>query len=74
MDCAFFMWSTVAIALLGNVLVIRKNVMGFYCWAIANVVLIIHNAGAGDWPQMSLFIVYLGLAIWGIIRWRKGKA
>ena len=64
-------WIVAALALTGNVLVIRKSQWGFVCWAVANVYLTIHNSLIGEFAQAAMFAVYLILAVWGIIEWRK---
>lgn len=64
-------WIITALALAGNVLVIRRSRWGFACWFGANIYLCWHNFSIDERAQGALFGVYLGLAAWGFIRWKK---
>lgn len=62
-------WLLVAIALTGTVLNVRQDRRGFILWAISNVGLAVVNVRAGQTAQAVLFTVYLGLAVWGWVKW-----
>ena len=64
----------VALALLGNVLVIRQKRAGFLCWMVSNSALILYNVQLGAWPQVALFGAYLALAVWGFLSWKRKPA
>ena len=66
-------WVLVGLSILGNVFVIYKNVMGYYLWTVANTGWIIYHITLGLYPGTGLFGVYLGLGIWGIIKWNNQK-
>ncbi len=64
-------WVFVAMSLTGNYFVIKKNVLGQWIWAAANLGWIVFNLSIGVWSQAFLFAVYLGMCVWGIISWSK---
>lgn len=64
-------WILVGLSLLGNIFVIRKNVIGQWLWAIANVGWVAYDLWIGANSQAFLFFVYLLLCIWGIYAWTK---
>lgn len=66
-------WFLVALSLAGNIFVVKKNVIGQWLWAFANVGWISYDLYIGAHSQAFLFTVYLGLCIWGIIAWSKEK-
>ena len=61
----------VALSLLGTLLVARRKIEGFYFWIGGGLLLVAINFNAGLWGQVLLFIVYIGLSIWGIRNDRK---
>jgi len=67
-------WILVALSLTGNVFVIKKNVLGQWLWAIANLGWIAFDLYVGAYSQAFLFAVYFGMCVWGIIAWSKEKA
>lgn len=64
-------WVLVALSLAGNVFVIKKNVIGQWLWAMANLGWIIFDLSIGAYSQAFLFCVYLGMCAWGILAWSK---
>jgi hypothetical protein len=50
---------------------VKKNVIGQWLWAIANVGWISYDLYMGAYSQAFLFTVYLGMCVWGIIEWSK---
>ncbi len=67
----YLAWVLVVLSLAGNIFVNRKQVIGQWLWAIANVGWIAFNLYKGINPQAFLFTVYLGICAWGIIKWTK---
>lgn len=63
-------WLLVIIALIGTVLNIQMDRLGFLFWIVSNLGLAIVNSRGRQWAQAMLFAVYLGLAVWGWISWR----
>jgi len=64
-------WILVSLSLAGNIYVIKKNVLGQWLWAIANIGWIFYDIYKGAPAQAFLFTVYLALCIWGIVAWTK---
>lgn len=64
-------WLLVFLSLAGNVFVVKKNVLGQWLWAISNIGWITYDLYIGAYPQAFLFLIYLGMCIWGIIAWSK---
>ena len=64
-------WVLVALSLAGNVFVIKKNVLGQWLWAFANMGWISFDIYKEAYSQAFLFAVYFGMCIWGIIAWSK---
>ncbi len=64
------MWLFVVLSLLGNVLVIKKNWLGYVLWLITNSAWILYNYYLGIYSQATLFTIYNILALYGIYAWR----
>ena len=64
-------WVFVALSLMGNIFVIKKNVIGQWLWAFSNIGWIAFDFYIGAYSQAFLFSVYLCLCVWGIISWTK---
>ena len=67
-------WIFVAMSLVGNVFIIKKNVLGQWIWAVSNIGWVSYNLYLGAHAQAFLFTVYTGLCIWGIITWSRKDA
>lgn len=66
-----FSWVFVLLSLAGNVFVIKKNVLGQWLWALANVGWISFDLYIEAYSQAFLFTIYLFLCAWGIYEWSK---
>jgi len=64
-------WVFVGLSLLGNIFVIKKNVIGQWLWAVSNIGWIAFDLYIGAYSQAFLFSVYFCLCVWGIISWTK---
>ena len=64
-------WILVILSLTGNVFVIKKSVIGQWLWAIGNLGWVIFDVSIGAYSQATLFAVYFGMCVWGIIAWTK---
>lgn len=70
-----FMWLFVALSLLGNYFVIKKNVHGFSIWIVTNIAWVIYDAYKGIYSQSALFLIYTVFALYGVYEWKyKRKA
>jgi hypothetical protein len=59
------------LALAGVVLNIKKNHYCFYVWLFTNASWAVIDFYKGIPMQGVLFTIYTGLAVWGIIEWRR---
>lgn len=66
-------WFLVAMSLTGNVFVIKKNVLGQWLWAAANLGWVFYDLRKNAHSQAFLFSVYFAMCVWGIIVWSKEK-
>lgn len=64
-------WGLVIISLTGNVFIIKKNVLGQWMWACANIGWIAYNLTLQAYAQAFLFFVYFGMCVWGIMAWSR---
>ena len=64
-------WVLTFLSLAGNYFVIKKNVLGQWLWAVANIGWIAFDLWIGAYSQAFLFFVYFGMCIWGIILWSR---
>jgi nicotinamide riboside transporter PnuC len=64
-------WSIMVLSLVGCWLNIRKHWSGFAIWAVTNAAWMMIDLAAGLYAQAALFFVYLLLAIYGLVAWRK---
>ena len=61
-------------SLAGNILVNFKKKLGFIIWIISNVFWIVVNfIGDMNYPQVIMYLVYVGLNIQGYINWSRSK-
>ena len=65
------MWIVTGASLIGTILNIKKKPVCFIIWFFTNSLWMIYDFSIGSYAQAALFTVYTGLAIWGIIEWRK---
>lgn len=66
-------WGLVALSLIGNVFVIKKNVVGQWLWALSNLGWICFNITIKAYAQAFLFTVFFGMCVWGIIAWSRSQ-
>lgn len=64
-------WVLVFLSLLGNIFVIRKNVIGQWLWAVSNLGWIAFDIWIGANSQAFLFLIYFLMCVWGIYAWSK---
>lgn len=61
-----------SLSLLGNYLVIYKNVLGFPIWILSNILWIVVNfLGTPNISQIFMFLVYIATSIYGWYKWIK---
>jgi membrane protein implicated in regulation of membrane protease activity len=67
------MWLVTILSIVGTVANIYGRRWGFAVWLGTNLSWAIYDAWIGAWAQAVLFLVYAGLAIWGLVKWRGGR-
>ncbi len=69
-----FTYFLTALALLGVVLNIKKNIACFYIWLFTNASWAVVDFYKGIPAQGALFSVYTLLAVYGIYEWRMKES
>lgn len=64
-------WLLVAMSLIGNIFVVKKNVFGQWLWGASNLGWISYDIYIEAYSQAVLFAFYFGFCVWGIIEWSK---
>lgn len=65
------MWGVTGLSILGTILNIKKKRICFWIWLVTNSAWCVYDFYQCSFAQGALFAVYVCLAIWGIISWRK---
>jgi hypothetical protein len=65
-----FKWATAVLSLVGVVLNIHRKRACFLVWAFTNSAWTAIDVYHGVWAQAALQAVYVGLAIYGLRKWR----
>ncbi|MFA7175560.1 MAG: nicotinamide mononucleotide transporter [Kiritimatiellia bacterium] len=65
-------WAVTAASIIGTVANIYKKQWCFLIWLVTNGIWMTVDFMAGMYAQAFLFAVYVALAVWGLIKWRKG--
>lgn len=68
------LWLIVVISLCGNFFIIKKRIIGFWLWIIADLFLIWYNFSIQETAQGTLYIIYTIFCLYGIKQWRKNES
>jgi nicotinamide riboside transporter PnuC len=63
-------WLITGLALCGTILNIYKNRCCFFVWLVTNSFFCLLDLHARLYSQAFLFLVYIGLAVWGLVKWK----
>jgi hypothetical protein len=63
-------WALTILSLIGVVANIYKRRWCFHVWAFTNIAWAAVDFSYGIYSQAALQMIYFGLAIWGIIKWK----
>jgi len=70
-----FTWIVAVLSLIGVVLNIRQDRRCFFIWTGTNAAWAAVDFSRELYAQAALFLVYFGLAVWGLYAWKhKGAA
>lgn len=64
-------WLLVATSLIGSYLITKRRVEGFYFWSVSNIGWVAVDLRAGVPAQAALFVMYLGMSIYGAWEWKR---
>lgn len=67
-------WIVVALALVGNICIIKRHAFGFWFWLFADCYFLTHNILSSDYPQAMIFSLYVLMALYGLYSWSKDDA
>lgn len=65
------MWIVTGASIVGTILNLKKKKICFWIWLFTNSLWCAYDVWITAYAQAGLQAVYVGLAIWGIIEWRK---
>lgn len=67
-------WVAAALMLAGNYLIIKyKSWVSFIVLGFGNLLYLIYWFIRQEWATMILVSVFLGMNVWGLIKWSKEK-
>ena len=64
-------WIATICSVSGNLLVVYKRVEGMWIWTIGGFIWVVYAVIKRDYAQLTMFLVYCVLNIWGVIKWGK---
>ena len=67
----YLTWVVAIISVTSAILNIYKHWLGFAGWVVTNTAWVAVCIWQGNYAQAAMFTVYLGLAIWGLLAWRR---
>jgi nicotinamide riboside transporter PnuC len=67
------MWGVTGLSVIGTILNIKKKKICFIIWFVTNSLWAGYDFYIKDYPQSLLFLIYVGLSVYGIISWSKNK-
>lgn len=62
-------WTITILSLVSSWLIIQHMWLGFVCSLVSNSLWVGRAFHKRDWPQMLLFVISLGLSIFGLVTW-----
>ncbi len=65
------MWVVTFFSIVGTILNIKKRKECFVIWLITSSAWCVYDLYIKAYAQSFLFFIYICLAIWGIIEWKK---
>jgi len=60
-----------ALSLTGMLMLAYKKYQAWYLWILADIIYVIMFALNGELLLMSNYIIFLGLATWGLFKWKR---
>ncbi len=74
-DASFPWWdaSVAMISIAAQILMSVRKIENWWLWIAANIVSIGLYGAKGLWITMALYVLLLGISIWGLVRWRAAR-
>ena len=66
-----YTWIVALASIIGTVANVYQKRWCFIIWAITNSFWFVYDLSFGLYSQAAIYIVYLFLAIWGLLKWSK---
>lgn len=66
-------WILTAISFIGAIYNIGKKTIGFVIWAIADIIFVGMYIYLKQYANAVLFLMYVGVNLWGIYQWNRSK-
>lgn len=67
-------WLLTILSLIGVVLNTHQDRRCFYIWIVTNSCWAIVDFSKGIYAQATMFVLYLGLSVWGLYKWKHKVA
>jgi nicotinamide riboside transporter PnuC len=67
------MWIVMVISVVGTLLNARQNILCFPIWIATNLVWVAYCVNKGTYAMATLFSVYLVIAVYGWVCWKRMK-
>jgi len=68
---SYLKWAITALAITGTIFNINHKRVCFLIWMVSNASLSAYNFYIWEFPQGTLFFVYLCFSVWGWVKGRK---
>jgi hypothetical protein len=65
-------WIFVFLVLIGDLLIVKKNRIGFYLWIVVDGFFSFSNILEGDFVEASIFGIYAVMGFYGLYLWKPG--
>ncbi len=66
-------WLVTAASVAGVILNNLKHRGCFVIWIVTNSIWMVYDFTIGAQAQAAMFALYLGLSIWGLVKWSKER-
>ena len=72
-DASFPYWdaSVAILSVVAQILLARRYLENWVLWVVVNLLSIGLYAAKGLWLTLILYVIFLGLATWGLLEWRR---
>jgi len=68
-----FTWIIAVASITGTAANVLKKRWCFYIWLATNSFWCVYDIWLGCYAQAAIYVVYFGLAVWGLVTWKPIK-